>query len=233
MSVTKTTVLLASLAAIASAQSGYEVAEFNAILVDVQAHLQEYMSLAMNNADFTIPSGVLEVYEQLTTYTDETYTTLFSAINFAQVTTVMEQVPWYSSRLIPIISSYMEAHSITETDGASSVVATSAAASSIVSSSAAASSSSGAVSSSSSAADSSSLSASSASSSSAASSSSSAASSSSSAASSSSSSSASASSTAASNGTSSSSANAGAALNMGMFSAGMGAAIAGAAALLL
>ena len=136
---------LAATAAMAADVSDFQVAQFQGMLVDVNAHLQEYMSLAMNNADFTIPSGVLDVYEHMTTYAsgDDSYTSLFTEINFAQVTTVIEKLPWYSTRMLPIIESYMSAHSFSTdaASGASSAAASSSAAESSSASSSAASSS--------------------------------------------------------------------------------------------
>ncbi|CCK71161.1 Tir3p KNAG_0G01030 [Huiozyma naganishii CBS 8797] len=234
MSIAKISALLATVASLAAAINDYEVAEFNAILVDVKANLMQYISLAENNPDFTLPDGVLDVYTQLTTYTDESYTSLFTAIDFDQVTTVMHQVPWYSSRLIPIMSSYMAAHSITETadpavNGAATTGADSATASATASAvSSAASSAASSVSSE----ESSSRASSSSVASSAASSSSSAASSAASSVSSAASSAASSVSSAASSSSRASSSRA-AAANVNAFSAGVGAVVAGAAALLL
>ncbi|AJR51503.1 BMC_2a_G0026310.mRNA.1.CDS.1 [Saccharomyces cerevisiae] len=255
MSFTKIAALLAVAAAstqLVSAEVGqYEIVEFDAILADVKANLEQYMSLAMNNPDFTLPSGVLDVYQHMTTATDDSYTSYFTEMDFAQITTAMVQVPWYSSRLEPEIIAALQSAGISITSlgqsvsesGSESATASSDASSASESSSAASSSasesSSAASSSASEAAKSSSSAKSSGSSaaSSASSKASSAASSASSKASSSAaSSSAKASSSAEKSTNSSSSAtskNAGAAMDMGFFSAGVGAAIAGAAAMLL
>ncbi|CAI4395158.1 AEL_collapsed_G0027610.mRNA.1.CDS.1 [Saccharomyces cerevisiae] len=270
MSFTKIAALLAVAAAstqLVSAEVGqYEIVEFDAILADVKANLEQYMSLAMNNPDFTLPSGVLDVYQHMTTATDDSYTSYFTEMDFAQITTAMVQVPWYSSRLEPEIIAALQSAGISVTSlgqsvsesGSESATASSAASTSASESSSAASSSASESSSaaSSSASESSSAASSSASESSSAASSSaseaakssssakasgssaasSAASSASSKASSAASSSAKASSSAEKSTNSSSSAtskNAGAAMDMGFFSAGVGAAIAGAAAMLL
>ncbi|CAI5069736.1 BTE_HP_G0099600.mRNA.1.CDS.1 [Saccharomyces cerevisiae] len=269
MSFTKIAALLAVAAAstqLVSAEVGqYEIVEFDAILADVKANLEQYMSLAMNNPDFTLPSGVLDVYQHMTTATDDSYTSYFTEMDFAQITTAMVQVPWYSSRLEPEIIAALRSAGISITSlgqsvsesGSESATASSDASSASESSSAASSSASESSSAaSSSASESSSAASSSASESSSAASSSaseaakssssakssgssaasSAASSASSKASSAASSSAKASSSAEKSTNSSSSAtskNAGAAMDMGFFSAGVGAAIAGAAAMLL
>ncbi|KAK5962298.1 Tir3p PWA37_000339 [Arxiozyma heterogenica] len=226
MSVKKFLALMAGAATLTSALDAYEVAEFDALLLDVNAHLTEYISLAENNPSFTIPEGVLECYTHITTYTDDSYTTLFTMINFAQVTTAMELLPWYSSRIVPLMSSYFKAHSITETAdlGASGASGSSATASASSSSESVATTTSSASASSSSKSSKSSASSSSASKSSTSKSSSSATASSSSKDSSSSKSSSSASATS----TKSKSAN-----GANLLTAGMGAAAMGAAALLL
>ncbi|AJR45857.1 Tir3p [Saccharomyces cerevisiae YJM1307] len=259
MSFTKIAALLAVAAAstqLVSAEVGqYEIVEFDAILADVKANLEQYMSLAMNNPDFTLPSGVLDVYQHMTTATDDSYTSYFTEMDFAQITTAMVQVPWYSSRLEPEIIAALQSAGISVTSlgqsvsesGSESATASSAASSSASESSSAASSSASESSSAASSSASESSSAASSSASEAAKSSSSAkasgssaassaASSASSKASSAASSSAKASSSAEKSTNSSSSAtskNAGAAMDMGFFSAGVGAAIAGAAAMLL
>ncbi|CAI7095967.1 ASB_collapsed_G0027800.mRNA.1.CDS.1 [Saccharomyces cerevisiae] len=96
MSFTKIAALLAVAAAstqLVSAEVGqYEIVEFDAILADVKANLEQYMSLAMNNPDFTLPSGVLDVYQHMTTATDDSYTSYFTEMDFAQITTAMVQV---------------------------------------------------------------------------------------------------------------------------------------------
>ncbi|AJR37472.1 Tir3p [Saccharomyces cerevisiae YJM248] len=233
MSFTKIAALLAVAAAssqLVSAQVGqYEIIEFDAILADVRANLEQYMSLAMNNPDFSLPSGVLDVYQHMTTATDDSYTSYFTEMDFAQITTAMLQVPWYSSRLEPEIIAALQSAGISVTSlgqsvsesGSQSATATSDASSASESSSAASSSATASSSAASRSATSASESSSAASSSATASSS----------AASRSATSASASSSATSR--SATSENAGAAMDMGFFSAGVGAAIAGAAAMLL
>ncbi|AJP39453.1 Tir3p [Saccharomyces cerevisiae YJM1078] len=247
MSFTKIAALLAVAAAssqLVSAQVGqYEIIEFDAILADVRANLEQYMSLAMNNPDFSLPSGVLDVYQHMTTATDDSYTSYFTEMDFAQITTAMLQVPWYSSRLEPEIIAALQSAGISVTSlgqsvsesGSQSATATSDASSASESSSAASSSatasSSAASRSATSASESSSAASSSATASSSAASRSATSASASSSAASRSATSASASSSATSR--SATSENAGAAMDMGFFSAGVGAAIAGAAAMLL
>ena len=125
MSFTKIAALLAVAAAstqLVSAEVGqYEIVEFDAILADVKANLEQYMSLAMNNPDFTLPSGVLDVYQHMTTATDDSYTSYFTEMDFAQITTAMVQVPWYSSRLEPEIIAALQSAGISVTSLGQSV----------------------------------------------------------------------------------------------------------------
>ncbi|CAI4039744.1 hypothetical protein SMKI_09G1540 [Saccharomyces mikatae IFO 1815] len=235
MSFTKIATLLAVAAVstqLVSAIGQYEIVEFNAILEDVKANLQQYMSLAYNDPNFSLPTGVLDVYQHMTTATDDSYTSYFTEMDFAQISTAMFRVPWYSSRLEPEIISALKNAGITITSLGQTVAESDAASTSASESSASSSAASSAASSSAASSSAASSAASSASSSKASSS----AASSSAASSKASSSSAKATSSAekSTNGSSSTtSKNAGAALDMGFFSAGVGAAIAGAAAMLL
>lgn len=103
------------IAPLVSADSNADAVEFQAILSDVNNHLSDYISLAVNDPSFTVPSGVLDVYTQMTTYTDDAYTTLFSQLDFNSINAVMTALPWYSSRLEPEIQSAFKANSITDT----------------------------------------------------------------------------------------------------------------------
>ncbi|QLQ81627.1 hypothetical protein HG537_0F03880 [Torulaspora globosa] len=109
------TALALIVAPLVSADSNADAVEFQAILSDVNNHLSDYISLAVNNPSFTVPSGVLDVYTQMTTYTDDTYTTLFSELDFNSINAVMTALPWYSSRLEPEIQSAFKANSVTDT----------------------------------------------------------------------------------------------------------------------
>ncbi|QLL34016.1 hypothetical protein HG536_0F03410 [Torulaspora globosa] len=109
------TALALIIAPLVSADSNADAVEFQAILSDVNNHLSDYISLAVNDPSFTVPSGVLDVYTQMTTYTDDAYTTLFSQLDFSSINAVMTALPWYSSRLEPEIQSAFKANSITDT----------------------------------------------------------------------------------------------------------------------
>lgn len=45
----------------------------------------------------------------MTTYTNDGYTSLFTEINFSEVSTVLRELPWYSSRIEPLITSVLAA----------------------------------------------------------------------------------------------------------------------------
>nr|CAA52447.1 serine-rich protein [Saccharomyces cerevisiae] len=126
--------LLAAIAALASAQTQEEIDELNVILNDVKSNLQEYISLAEDSSSgfslSSLPSGVLDIGLALSA-TDDSYTTLYSEVDFAAVSKMLTMVPWYSSRLLPELESLLG----TSTTAASSTEASSAATSSAVASS--------------------------------------------------------------------------------------------------
>ena len=101
--------LLAAVAALASAQTQEEIDELNVILNDVKSNLQEYISLASDSSSgfslSSLPSGVLDIGLALASATDDSYTTLYSEVDFAAVSKMLTQVPWYSSRLEPALKS--------------------------------------------------------------------------------------------------------------------------------
>ncbi|CAI4060977.1 hypothetical protein SUVZ_05G0810 [Saccharomyces uvarum] len=103
--------LFAAVAALASAQTQQEIDELNVILNDVKSHLQEYMSLAQDSSSgfslANMPAGVLNIGMALASATDNSYTTLYSAVDFAGVNKMLTMVPWYSSRLEPALKSMM------------------------------------------------------------------------------------------------------------------------------
>ena len=101
--------LFAAIAALASAQTQDQINELNVILNDVKSHLQEYISLASDpSSGFSLnsmPAGVLDIGMALASATDDSYTTLYSEVDFAGVSKMLTMVPWYSSRLEPALKS--------------------------------------------------------------------------------------------------------------------------------
>ena len=101
--------LFAAIAALASAQTQDQIIELNVILNDVKSHLQEYISLASDSSSgfslSSMPAGVLNIGMALASATDDSYTTLYSKVDFAGVSKMLTMVPWYSSRLEPALKS--------------------------------------------------------------------------------------------------------------------------------
>ena len=147
----KLAILLAAAAVNVSAYqiNKADVVEFEAILDDVQHNLNDYIKYAEDTPDFVLPSGVLNVYTHMTTYTDDSYTSLFTEMDFTSINMMMSSLPWYTTRMIPIIASYYAKNGIATNaegnpinSGVSSGSSTSASASSSSSSSASSSASS-------------------------------------------------------------------------------------------
>lgn len=115
MSVVQITLLIAATAAsFASAQSQEEIDEYNVLVSDIKAHASDYLSIAINDPSISIPSGVLQIYQEVATATDDSYTTLYQDLDFNQISNLVVSLPWYSSRLEG------ELASATATDAASS-----------------------------------------------------------------------------------------------------------------
>ena len=136
----KIALFLAS-AAIAQAQTADQLAELNVIMADVKDHLSDYMGLATSGtiSISDLPAGVMPLAMAVQSATDDSYTTLYSNVDFAAVDTFLTKLPWYSSRLQPALESAKGADAATS--AAESSAASSAAVESSAASSAAASSS--------------------------------------------------------------------------------------------
>lgn len=67
------------------------------LLADVQSNLDEYISLV--GGTIPIPTELIAYYTEIATYTDDSYTTLLSDFPADQISTIVTQLPWYSSRL--------------------------------------------------------------------------------------------------------------------------------------
>ncbi|CCK73482.1 SRP1/TIP1 family protein NDAI_0G04990 [Naumovozyma dairenensis CBS 421] len=114
---TKAAALLATLAIVApsvasaapASPSAGEVTELNVLLNDVKSNLNEYISLAFTPGSgvslFNLPAGVLDVGLAIAGATDDSYTTLYSKVDFAGVDKMITKLPWYSSRIEPAIES--------------------------------------------------------------------------------------------------------------------------------
>jgi hypothetical protein len=90
---------LTTLLALAPFVLGQDNAVLEVVIQDIKGNVNEYLSYIQ--AGNIPPSGVLNLYQQVATYTDDSYTTLFSDVDEAAVSTYITNVPWYSSRIEP------------------------------------------------------------------------------------------------------------------------------------
>ncbi|KOH00391.1 putative lipase DI49_1099 [Saccharomyces eubayanus] len=153
MSVSKIAFVLTAIASFAAAETAGQTAELQAIIGDINSHLSDYLGLETGNSGFQIPADVLSVYQQVMTYTDDSYTTLFSKLDYDAITKTIVKLPWYTTRLSSEIAAAVA--SVSPASSSSAAPSSSSSATPSSSSSAAPSSSSSAAPSSSSAASSS------------------------------------------------------------------------------
>lgn len=101
------TLLFVAAAALAKAQSAAEIAEINVIINDVKANMGDYTSLATSGTISLsdLPAGIMPLAMAVQTATDDSYTTLYSNVDMAAVSTFLTKLPWYSSRLEGAIES--------------------------------------------------------------------------------------------------------------------------------
>ncbi|CAI1945785.1 hypothetical protein SEUBUCD646_0D02790 [Saccharomyces eubayanus] len=137
MSVSKIAFVLTAIASFAAAETAGQTAELQAIIGDINSHLSDYLGLETGNSGFQIPADVLSVYQQVMTYTDDSYTTLFSKLDYDAITKTIVKLPWYTTRL----SSEIAAAVASVSPASSSSAAPSSSSSAAPSSSSAASSS--------------------------------------------------------------------------------------------
>ncbi|QLQ81626.1 hypothetical protein HG537_0F03870 [Torulaspora globosa] len=117
MSINNLILLIAASISAVRAIDPTQSAELNAILSDARGNLPQYMSVA---SEVSIPPEILQLGMAIATAADDSYTTLYSQIDFNQVSTLMTALPWYSSRLEPAISSALATLTPTVTGSASS-----------------------------------------------------------------------------------------------------------------
>ncbi|KAL3231344.1 hypothetical protein RNJ44_00379 [Nakaseomyces bracarensis] len=103
MAYTKTAILIAAAAALASAQTPQQLDELNVILDDVKSNLSQYMSLISDPSSgitmANLPAGVLNLGMALASATDDSYTTLYKDVDFDGIVPFLTKLPWYSERL--------------------------------------------------------------------------------------------------------------------------------------
>ncbi|AET39505.1 GPI-anchored mannoprotein Ecym_4465 [Eremothecium cymbalariae DBVPG len=107
MRTTNAVAATAALLAVASAEDlePAQVSSIDVVVQDIKSHLTEYVSYAGSNSGLSIPEDVISVYTQVATYTDGSYTSLFSNLNFQEINSAITGLPWYSSRLAPAFAS--------------------------------------------------------------------------------------------------------------------------------
>lgn len=76
---------------------------------DIGSHMKEYMSMEKANPKQSIPPGVLSAYAAKMTAKGDSYTSFFSDIPDSYIQYMITGVPWYSSRLVPALSSALKA----------------------------------------------------------------------------------------------------------------------------
>ncbi|KAG0660212.1 hypothetical protein C6P45_001628 [Maudiozyma exigua] len=100
-------VIAASALAISAVKAVDVTPEQNAdllvIIDDIESHASDYISLETSNSGFQIPAQVLSLYAALATYTDQSFTTLFSELDVTALTATVTNLPWYSTRLLPAL----------------------------------------------------------------------------------------------------------------------------------
>ncbi|CCC71822.1 hypothetical protein NCAS_0I01540 [Naumovozyma castellii] len=126
----KLSILLAAVATasmVSALDTAQQTAELQAIIEDINSHLSEYLGLQTGNSGFQIPADVLKVYQQVMTYKagDDSYTTLFSELNFDEITQTIVKLPWYSTRLLPAIEAAVPAAASSKAEATTSAAASS------------------------------------------------------------------------------------------------------------
>lgn len=89
---------------------------------DINANLNDYLGYVQQNTEADI-GPLLSIYRQAQTYTDEAYTTLVDAQEYAAISSFAEQLPWYSSRIESNLDVASVAPSTTEESAAPSTSA--------------------------------------------------------------------------------------------------------------
>lgn len=89
---------------------------------DIGANVNQYLSYVQQNTAADV-APLLALYQQAQTYTDDSYTTLVDASQLASISAFAEQLPWYSSRILPELA---VSASATATSGETSATETSA-----------------------------------------------------------------------------------------------------------
>lgn len=95
-------VKLLVLASLTSTIVAQEAAALTGLYGDISGHISEYLSYVQDGN--SLPNGLLNLYQEVQTYTDDSYTTLLSSVDFGQISSFVTGLPWYSSRLETIFA---------------------------------------------------------------------------------------------------------------------------------
>lgn len=101
----------ATAVSMASAMTDEQVQEINAIVKDINANQAAYIGLELNPpAGFTMPAELLQLYQKVLTYTDESYTTLLADLDYNMITSTITNFEWYSDRLLPALEAVRKSY---------------------------------------------------------------------------------------------------------------------------
>lgn len=113
----------AAIAAVASADlSSQEVEALNVLFEDINSNRDQYVSYLASATGVSFPTDLINIYTQMTTYTDDGYTSLFATIGKSEIdgiSALATKLPWYSSRLVP---EFVSAEAGAQASGAESEV---------------------------------------------------------------------------------------------------------------
>ncbi|CAL9731042.1 cold shock-induced protein Tir2p [Monosporozyma unispora] len=109
--VSKTTIVFSSaITAAAAALTETQDKQLDIIFADVGKYIDQYISLVSDSSSGitmdNLPSGLIDIGEEVATNPDDTsYTTLYSEVDMAAVSSFVTKVSWYSSRIEPALKS--------------------------------------------------------------------------------------------------------------------------------
>jgi ElaB/YqjD/DUF883 family membrane-anchored ribosome-binding protein len=99
--------ILALFASLAAAQRDEQL---NGIVSDLGAHRSEYLGqIASGNVP---PADLLSLAQEVQTYTDDSFTTLYSEVDLGAVSSYVTGLPWYSSRLESLFQAQVTSGSV-------------------------------------------------------------------------------------------------------------------------
>ncbi|CCH57911.1 hypothetical protein TBLA_0A01110 [Henningerozyma blattae CBS 6284] len=90
-----------------------QVSEMQIIMADVNANLADYVGLV---ADMDIPDALFNLYTEMATATDDSYTKDMAALDMNQISAMLTVLPWYSSRLEGKVAQFGEAAATTKAE---------------------------------------------------------------------------------------------------------------------